>query len=278
MILFEELGFNFAPDSDYHNYSNIITFAVGDIEHYRFEGNTHGIVSHALKHLSEFDKPFVIGIVNEIREDMYNYAKLQQEYRDKGEKGKLYDPYYKLAYYNKRIESKISVEDIQDYTVVHNSAILNYLDLINDDVILGKRLPPFADYLQDEYFPRIKERYSQACEYYMRGAKELDGIRNVSDIVDILDNGDTVKFTAIYGKFPIKVYLNLKKQGMIIVGQNGKVNSAYRFSKAGREKSHDRIVHLNYDEMIRLVLLDKGKRWQYRNPIVRDAFKKFVEV
>ena len=54
------------------------------------------------------------------------------------------------------VQSHHTVDDIKNYKVVYNTAILNYLDLINDDYLMGKLLPPFAQFLKSKYFERSK--------------------------------------------------------------------------------------------------------------------------
>ena len=276
--MLKEANFNYASDADYHNGRNIITFAIGDFEHYRVEGNTHGRLSHALKHLSEFRKSFVVGLVNEVREDMYKYAKRQLELRGNEIVDNEYDPYFDLNYYFKDSNVQITVDDIKNYKVVYNTAILNYLDLINDDYLMGKLLPPFAQFLKSKYFERIEREYSSVCDAIIKNTVSLDNIQSESQIMTLCDTKDSVCFSVIYNGLPITVILNFKYQALVVIGKNNRFNSAYKLSNGDSHVSHDRVVRMPREDMVWVLLYQKGKRWRYRNPIVREAFRKYANV
>lgn len=276
--MLKEAIFNFASDTDYHNYPNIITFAIGDFENYRREGNTHGRLSHALKHLSEFKKPFVIAIVNEIRDIMYEYASEQIEIREKKIQSDVFDPYFSMRYFDRNVEKDITVEDILDYVKVPNSAILNYLDLINDDYQMGNKLSPFAKVLYKLFFKRIEVEYSKVCDDLVKNAVDLDRMPTINGIIDTLDNEESVHFSVIFKNHPTSVVLNLSQQALVVIGQNSKFNSAYKLNGNARNRAHDKIIRMSREEMVYTLLTINGKFWTYRNPRVKEAFRKFANV
>ena len=225
-----EAAFKFQKgrDQDYTNDPyEVLVFSEEAPENYEVEGKTHGQMSHAIKHLKEFEPDFVKGVIGKVK------TTLRKKLEEK--------PHWFCKVWNnlRGFGKKSGVEAIDDASI---DAVLNTLDLINDKnqmkeglLKLDASIKPFAVELEHKYNEIISKKLDKAVDLNkltLKGAAFVKKIKK-SQVVQFDCNGTGG------GKF--SVVLDFSDQSLIIGKRDDKdmssVNTMYRFNNSGTGKS-----------------------------------------
>lgn len=220
--LLEALQFAKGRDNDFvaDSYA-IITFNKGDIKDYKIEGKTAGLWSHACKHLDEIDKQFVDNIVQQVRNLMIEY--IDQDNHPKS---------YEFNYYNgsKRVV-KGDPETLAKRAT--RASIINFLDLVNDKVILQRKLAPIEAKCV-KYLKALGRRYGQLLADTVHKAFDIDAVRGVDKKRLELNRQPIVGFEIDHSKIngKVMIYLDVKNE-LIIIKTDDEYNTMYRVNYQG---------------------------------------------
>jgi hypothetical protein len=225
-----EAAFKFQKgrDQDYTNDPyEVLVFSEEAPENYEVEGKTHGQMSHAIKHLKEFEPDFVKGVVSKVK------ATLKKKLQEK--------PHWFCKVWNnmRGFEKKSGVDAIDSAS---QDAVLNTLDLINDKnqmkeglLKLDSSIKPFAVELEHKYNELISHKLDKAVDLNKLTLKGSAFVKKMkkSQIVQFDCKGTSG------GNF--SVVIDFSDQSLIIGKRDDKdmsvVNTMYRFNNTGTGKS-----------------------------------------
>lgn len=224
-LLEDTFKFQKAKDQDYTSDPyEVLVFSETAPENYEVEGKTHGQMSHAIKHLVEFEPDFVKNIVSKVKSTIINKLKEKPHWFCK-------------IWNNTRGFSKLSgVDAVNDASMY---AVLNTLDLINDKqqmkeclLKLDSSIRPFAVDLEKKYNEIISKKIDKAVDLDKTTIKgsALEKKIKKSQIVQFSCKGKSG------GTFT--VVLDFTDQSLIIgKGDMETVTTMYRFNNTGTSKS-----------------------------------------
>lgn len=179
-------------DKDYLNDSDYI-FVFSEKVKYKIEGFSHGINSHAIKHLIEFDKPFVDSIINDIK--------------------KLLIAYNGDIFINYRGQKDQNLEKVEDITkMFNNRSLLDTLDYINDKefnnekmIDIEKKLLIIVHKIGNKYLEFVEKRIKTDAIKLENCISKMD---NKAYTLYIFDNGLIITFE---NTFRTAFSMNIKK-------------------------------------------------------------------
>lgn len=224
-----EAAFRFQKGRDQDYTSDpyeVLVFSETAPDKYEVEGKTHGQMSHAIKHLKEFEPDFVKGVVTKVKNTLK--AKLKEK-----------PHWFCKVWHNARgFENESGIEAIDKASV---DAVLNTLDLINDKnqmketlLKLDSSIRPFATELENEYNRIITSKLDKAVDLNKTTLKGDALVKKIkkSPVIQFDCNGK--------GGGSFTVVLDFTDQSLIIGKRSSEdinaVNTMYRFNDTGNTK------------------------------------------
>lgn len=211
--LTESVNFKNGDDQDYTHHKEVLMFYSKDCDDYKQFGNIHGLMSHSLKHMREFEPTFVDSLVENFRVYALIYIDEQFDARDELDKAirngdkiselkalsKIDDDFeiYTCSVVGKRItdtESKyfrryrtysnkervFATKEMAEKKIsnVSKHVILNYFDCLHDKVSLkGKgALTDFEEVVYNKYIKPIAIKYKSMIERFDNNTIDIDEI------------------------------------------------------------------------------------------------------
>lgn len=218
-ILIEDKPPRFAVGKDgdyfYDKYA-LITFTRNDRREYKVEGKTAGLQSHALKHLKEIDPEFVSNIVMQIKNTLVDYV-------EKGNHPKNYEFRY---FKNERTEVK--GDPIKLINLAPYEAVINFLDMVNDKVLLKKDLAPIEEKMK-KYLKTLGDKYMEYLANMTKAAVFLDDIHYEEACKQAIRDNGTVCFDVKREGRDIRVFLNFANRFMIL-RTYGTINTGFQIT------------------------------------------------
>lgn len=168
---------------------------------FKIKDKTHGLESHAIKHLHEIDREY---FKNKIIKAMF-YIKNKSEYKDMG----IID-----------VKGDIVIEgDIIDDINVLNT--MNLLDFINDKKQINEPLNEDEKYLYENVILPISKRYEQIIEDTINKSKKISEV--------LIKNKNVVSFNGILKDSDFKFYYDINNKFFIMQNKhNGDILTAYK--------------------------------------------------
>ena len=206
--LFEAEFFD-SPDEDQPGKNAIIVF--NPQEPYTVQGNTHGGLSHTIKHYKEFEPSEVVAA---LRSAMIK-AKESNNF----------------AVRNLKTGDTITGDEAKKSNSANDNAMLNTFDMINDKIKNGQSLTPEEEELKSFIAP-LDNKYQALVDSYISRAQDVDGIQDAAQIKQLIDSGKIISFTGAYSGSPYKYFFNPQNTGLI-ASQDGKVATLFRIDKRG---------------------------------------------
>jgi len=201
-LLSENLKFQHGHDSDRPTGAkSVFVFHPNDV--YVKEGKTHGLVSHAIKHLAEFDSALlskVIASVNSIIRKSPNSILLNAN--------------------NKPLQN------IYPYPYPPG-IIMNVLDMVNDKVVLKKRLRDEETEIF-KYLTAMTDEYESILQSVIQKSVDVTNLRTVDEIKEVLKTTDVIKFVVESRDASIFVVTDIKDSIIILISNDGLILSGYR--------------------------------------------------
>lgn len=211
-------GFHFknAKDQDYTNHpTSILVFGEDEPEEYVLKGKAHGQMSHAIKHLVEFDKPFVDATVAKARKLIERFIQRHPQ------------AFCKIWVEGQGFSEKSGVEVIKSASA---GVLLNTLDLINDKAQMKDsflkvetQLKQFATEMENRYKEIIKSKLDKAVDLGNMSFEKAKKTIKSSQVISFAVMQQTKKKT---------VWLDFSDSSIIIGEQGGMdaVNTMFQFS------------------------------------------------
>lgn len=225
MLNEDDFVFQKGRDQDYMGHpSEVLVFSEKEPNDYQVRGKTHGQMSHAIKHLIEYDPQYVISVANQAKQALIKFLQRRPQYFCK-----VWD---EVRGFSK--ESGIdAVEKCETLT------LLNTLDIVNDK---NQLKTPFTkvDGEIKKYGMELENRYNEIIKDKMKRACVLEQLKN-KDYVKAIEKNPVISFKCedANGKWR-RVWLDFR-DGTVIIGnfKDGKteINTMYRLNNVGTNKA-----------------------------------------
>lgn len=188
---------------------------------YNVEGETHGLESHALKHMIEFAPEQTLSVMESIK----------QRIIDDGLEVYLYIS-------NDSVPVQISAQSIQPGDLV------NTLDRINDSIINNEPVSFIEQQLYTTYFLPLAQSYDAMGDYIVNNATDVSdaSYQDVNALVKYLLTSPIIKFNGLYGNTINTYYYDMTNTALVSAkGPNntgaGPFATIFRITKKFREES-----------------------------------------
>lgn len=198
-----------SPDDDQPGSKQFVVF--NESENYHLEGQTHGKLSHAIKHYEEFDKAGM----NEILSAALIYLQSINTIHLKNIKGELIAS-------GQQAVNKITL-----------NAVHNTFDLINDKIMKGITLVSEEVELKNQYLIPLEEKYDTLIASYL-----TDHV-HVHDITEkklnlLYSSGKRINFEGIYEDALYRYILDFSTSGLLVQSLEEKgICTLFRIDKQG---------------------------------------------
>jgi len=196
-----------SPDYDYPASDKTKFVVFSENENYKLSGNTHGIMSHALKHYRDFEPEIMqvyiekITILIKKASDVYI-----MDYR-----GEI-----------------IAHDKDAKHSITHDMVYIT-MDLINDKIMEGKPLMDIEKQIQ-YYLNEISKKYFELLCDYIDNAIEVEKVENIQAFAQ---KGDILKFEGVFDNYRYYYYINFNNSGIIAQWQEDTrmINTFFRIDK-----------------------------------------------
>lgn len=212
----EDIAFQRGKDQDYTNDPNsLLVFSEKDPDEYELRGKTHGAMSHAIKHLVEFDKPFVDNIVSQARTLLEQFVSRHPQC------------FCKIWIEGKGFSSKSGIDAIRS---ANAGEILNTFDLINDKNEMKKGFLKVENQLK-KLALQMEERYKNIIEDKIAKAVSLNKMP-FDRIKKAIKTFPVITFKVSQNNKTKDVWLDFSDSSIIIGSIEGteKVNTMFQFT------------------------------------------------
>ena len=175
-----------------------------------------------------------------------------------------------LNYYPNGTESSIVQGDPKKIiNQVPDTAILNFLDLINDKwVTSGKTALLPIEIKCTKFIVAMSNEYDKVGEEIISTAVDLEKINTVDEIVKELKTVDNVKFRVTQHGFMMTIYLALKRNLIMMESTKG-IHTMYKVCKESDRFNRP----AGRVDFIKRVWNKYGKYWNFMNLKVETALK-----
>lgn len=204
------LNFEFSPDQDKPGNKQFITFSPN--ENYQLIGNTHGKLSHAIKHYEEFD----VEGMNKILSDAMNFIINHEDIYLMSTSGKLL------------FEKEFVAEEIT-LNAVHNT-----FDLINDKIVNGITLLNPEKKIYEHHLISLEYKYEEIINQYLKDHIIIEE-HTLEDIQDLHQSMKRIKFCGVYDSQEFTYILDFSNSGLLVLDSDGNVSTLFRIDKQGND-------------------------------------------
>jgi len=207
-FLSEEIPFHNSPDEDGPGRNNFISFT--DTEQYTISGNTHGQLSHTIKHYMEFEP-------EQTKEALSKAL----------ETAKSFDSFFLKAVNN----SKTISSGEQAKTQANLNSMLNTFDLINDKIMNKNNLTQEESKITNFILP-LNEEYENLIKSYMSNSVNIEEVQDVNEILNLIKQKKIIRFIGSYKNNPVEYFFNPSDTGLV-ANNNNKIATLFRIDKKG---------------------------------------------
>lgn len=244
-FLTEKIVFKKARDQDYTVHPDtILFFSEEDVRTYVENGKTHGVQSHAIKHLAEFNPEMVkteIGVARGIIQEFIKNNKIDF-----------------CALYIKGKGFK-KLNPLQAITQANDGAIMNTMDMINDKYQNKKKLAPIENALY-KIIRKLEREYIREIEFRINKSVDLDKFESVEDVLEAIEGARIIKFDG-FAKVAQTYYLDFRTNSVVISTPDF-VRTMYVYNDPGQ----------GYKQVINNFMC-KMRNVQYDSKYVAQAFR-----
>lgn len=244
-FLTEKIAFAKARDQDYTVHPDtILFFSEEDIKTYVENGKTHGVQSHAIKHLSEFNPSMVKTEIGNARGILLNFLKTNKlDFCGLYTKNKGF----------KKLDPLLAI------TQANDGAIMNTMDMINDKYQNKKKLLPIENSLY-KIIRKLEKEYIKEIEFRINNSTDLDKYDSVENVLSAIESSRIIKFNG-FSKVAQTYYLDFKTNS-IVISTPDFVRTMYVYDMPGQ----------GYKQVINN-FMRKMKNVQYDSSYVAQAFR-----
>ena len=209
--ILREFAFYNSPDEDTPGNKQFVAFKEDD--KYSVEGNTHGELSHAIKHYGEFNPNELSSILN----SAITYIK------------SISNPILKNIN-----GSDIASGDNAKKQLTPN-AILNTFDFINDKISNKQELTPEKKEIQNRFLNKLNDDYNKLVSSYIDGGVDIEG-KKEDEIKKLIDSNKKIKFKGSYKGNEFEYVLDPSNAGLL-AKKGDNVSTLFRIDKKGNDLS-----------------------------------------
>jgi hypothetical protein len=204
-----EFSFYNSPDEDTPGNKQFVAFKEDD--KYNVQGNTHGELSHAIKHFGEFNP----NALNSELNGAINYIKTVSNPILKNING-----------------SDIASGDNAKKQLTPN-AILNTFDFINDKIANNQELTPEEKEIKSKFLDKLNSDYNKLVQDYIDGGIDVNNMKE-DEIKKLISSNKKIKFNGSYGGNEFEYILDLSNAGLL-AKKGDKVSTLFRIDKKGND-------------------------------------------
>lgn len=180
-----------SPDDDQPGSKQYVVF--NEIENYLLEGQTHGKLSHAIKHYEEFDKAGM----NEILSAALIYLQSIN------------------TIYLKNIKGELIASGQQAVNKITLNAVHNTFDLINDKIMKDITLASEEVELKNQYLIPLEEKYDALIASYLTDHLPVHDITE-NELNLLYSSGKRINFEGIYDDALYRYILDFSTSGLLV--------------------------------------------------------------
>jgi len=201
--------FLISPDDDQPGSKQFVVF--NESENYLLEGQTHGKLSHAIKHYEEFDKEGM----NEILSKALVYLQSINTIHLKNIKGELIASGHQAV-------NKITL-----------NAVHNTFDLINDKIMKGITLVSEEEELKTQYLIPLEEKYDALIASYLTDHLPVHDLSE-NELNSLHASGKRINFEGKYDDALFSYILDFRTSGLLVQSADEKgICTLFRIDKQG---------------------------------------------
>jgi len=223
-----EFSFHSSPDEDTPGNKQFVAFKEDD--KYSIQGDTHGKLSHAIKHFGEFDPNSLSSELN----GAINYIKTVENPILKNING-----------------SDIASGDNAKKQLTPN-AILNTFDFINDKIVNNQELTPEEKEIKSKFLDKLNSDYEKLVQEYISGGTDVNNMKE-EEIKKLLSSNKKIAFKGSYKGNEVEYILDPSNTGLL-AKKGDNVSTLFRIDKKGNDISKvgaylNRGVEINNPEL-----------------------------
>jgi len=204
-----EDDFKNSPDEDSPGNKQLIVFKEDD--DYEVQGNTHGELSHAIKHYGEFNPNDLNSKLN----SAIDYIKSTPNPILKSREG-----------------SVIASGDNAKKQLTPN-AVLNTFDFINDKILNNQNLNPEEEEIKTKFLDELNDSYNKLVQDYISDASNIDGMGE-DEIKKLIDSKKKISFKGNYKGRDNEYILDPSTTGLL-AKQGNNIFTLFRIDKKGND-------------------------------------------
>lgn len=205
----KEFSFYNSPDEDTPGNKQFVAFKEDD--KYTIQGNTHGELSHAIKHFGEFNPDALNAALN----GAMNYVKT------------VSNPILKNINGN-----DIASGDNAKKQLTAN-AILNTFDFINDKILNKQELTPEEKEIETKFLNQLNSDYNKLVQDYISSGVDIDNMKE-DEIKKLIDSNKKIKFKGSYKGNEFEYVLDPSNTGLL-AKKGDNVSTLFRIDKKGND-------------------------------------------
>ena len=203
-----EFSFHDSPDEDRPGNKQIIMF--NEKDSYDKNGNTHGELSHTIKHFGEFSPDKLNSSLNGAINQVKNSPNLILKHAKSGE--------------------LIAKGDNAKKQLTPN-AMLNTFDFINDKIKNSESLSSEEKEIQSKFLEPLNNEYKKLVQDYINGGKDIDNAKE-DEIKNLISSNKKIKFTGSYKGNNVEYILDPSNTGLL-AKKGDTVSTLFRIDKSG---------------------------------------------
>jgi hypothetical protein len=204
-----EFSFYNSPDEDTPGNKQFVAFKEDD--KYNIQGNTHGELSHAIKHFGEFNPSALSSELN----GAISYIKTVSNPILKNING-----------------SDIASGDNAKKQLTPN-AILNTFDFINDKIANNQELTPEEKEIKSKFLDKLNSEYDKLVQEYISGGTDVDNMKE-DEIKKLISSNKKIKFKGSYKGNEFEYVLDPSNAGLL-AKKGDNVSTLFRIDKKGND-------------------------------------------
>jgi hypothetical protein len=204
-----EFSFYNSPDEDTPGNKQLVVFKNDD--KYDIQGNTHGELSHAIKHFGEFNP----NALNSELNSAINYIKTVKNPILKNING-----------------TDIASGDNAKKQLTPN-AILNTFDFINDKIANNQELTSEEEEIKSKFLDKLNNAYNELVQDYISGGVDISNMKE-DEIKKLMSSNKKIKFKGSYKGNEFEYILDPSNTGMLAKKEDN-VSTLFRIDKKGND-------------------------------------------
>jgi hypothetical protein len=204
-----EIDFSNSPDEDSPGNKQLVVFKEDD--DYKEQGNTHGELSHAIKHYGEFNPNDLNSKLN----SAIDYIK------------SVSNPILK------NINGDVIASGDNAKKQLTPNAILNTFDFINDKILNNQNLTPEEKEIKDKFLDELNNSYNKLIQDYISSGIDITNMGE-DEIKKLMDSNKKISFKGKYKGSNTEYVLDPSTTGLL-AKQGNNIFTLFRIDKKGND-------------------------------------------